>query len=77
LSIRGYVVIIVGSRHIITRAMNGSGKLGHKHYLVGDDNGNDKDSSDDEYGGNDFDGVDVEALVSDALKGKGKIRASS
>jgi hypothetical protein len=58
LLIRGYIVVIVGSRHIITRAMNRSGELDHKHYLIGDDN------SDDEYGSVDFDDIDIDVMVS-------------
>ena len=50
--IRGHIVVIVGSRHIISCAMDGSGKLYDEHHLIGDED------SDDEYGSVDFDDID-------------------
>ena len=51
--IRGHIVVIVGSRHIITCAMDPSGHLDNKYHLINDDD----ESESDEFGSFDSDEV--------------------
>ena len=68
--IRGHIVVIVGSRHIICCDMDGSGKLDEEYHLIGEEG----IYSDDEFGSFDADDVDIDAILSkqssSAQKGK-------
>ena len=56
--IRGHIVVIVGSRHIITCAMDPSGQLDHKYHLI--EYGEESESESDEFGS--FESDEIKAL---------------